>query len=289
VGQNVVILDGRRCEPGQERISVFDRGFLYGDAVFETLRTYGGRLFRLEAHLARLREGAARVFIDVPWPDALLQEEAEQAVAVGGFAESYLRVMVTRGEAGFGLAPDPSAIPRRLMLVRELAPPSVTFYATGARAVSYRAVRYTEAADLGVKISNYLIAVLAQRKAQQDNAQEALIVGPDGLVREGASSNLFWVERGQLFTPAAEGGVLAGITRAEVLRCAAESGLAVNLANASPGSLVCTDGVFVTSTLRELLPIVCLDGVSIGAGKPGPVWRKLWSCFRGHTGHVVAP
>jgi len=284
-----VWIDGAEVPAGSAAVSVFDRGFLYGDSVFETLRTYGGRPFAVAEHLARLAESARKVFIDVPVSLADLEGEIAQACAAPQAPELYLRLMITRGHGALGLDPGLATEPLRVLITTPLSPPPARVYDEGIGVVTYRVPRladHTEAS--GAKLGNYLVAVLATRKATAAGAKEALMVDSADRVLEGATSNVFWVDRaGTLGTPALDAGILGGITRQHVLSVAAELGRPVTLQTPSLAELSSADEVFISSSVRELVPVVSVDGRAIGHGRPGPVTRELLAAFRAHCLRVA--
>jgi branched-chain amino acid aminotransferase len=280
----LVVLDGQHCPPGEPRVSVFDRGFLYGDSVFETLRTYGGKAFALDEHLERLERSAERVFIPLPVPSAELAVEIDSAIQAAGNLESYVRVMLTRGQGPLGLDPALAERPLRVIIVQPLQPLPPELYERGIAACTYRTERVVDATSAqGAKIGNYLISVLAMRQARQHGADEALIVDGRGQILEGASSNVFAVELGKLVTPPVEAGILAGITRAHLLELAAQLGIVVELRPIELDTVHSVDELFISSSIRELLPVVRLDGRALGAGSPGPMFQRLLEAFRRHT------
>lgn len=277
----VVFIDGHRVSGADARVSVFDRGFLYGDSVFETIRTYGGKPFALDEHLARLRRSAELVFIPVPWDREQLRAEVLAAVAAFGEGECYIRLMVTRGQAEMGLDPGGAFEPLRVIIVGPLHPPSAQLYETGASAVTFRTLRPSDATVAeGAKIGNYLVAVLAMREARKVQANEALIVDREGRVVEGASSNVFVVSGGELITPPVESGILAGVTRSRAITAAEQQGLTVRYEIPAVEVVQNADELFVSSSIRELLPIVTLNGMPIGDGRVGPVTRRVREQFR---------
>ncbi len=280
----LVVLDGQYCPPAEPTVSVFDRGFLYGDSVFETLRTYGGKPFELEEHLRRLERSAELVFIPMPLSRAELAEELLAAIAAAGNQESYVRLMVTRGQGPLGLDPGLADRPRRVIIVQPLLPPPAEDYERGIAAISYRTERVADATSAqGAKIGNYLISVLAMRQARMVGASEALIVDGHGRLLEGASSNVFVVERGTLLTPPLEAGILPGITRAHLLQLADELAIPVELRAPQLSTAADADELFISSSIRELLPVVKLDGKQLGTGSPGPIYRRLLAAFRLRT------
>jgi branched-chain amino acid aminotransferase len=276
-----VWLDGVRVAPSEARVSVFDRGFLYGDSVFETIRTYGGRPFALREHVERLAWSAGRVFIDVPVTLDALCEEVERATHEAAYEESYLRLMLTRGVGAMGLDPGLSEHPLRVLIVAPLVSPPPEAYRDGVSVITFATQRVGDATGAaGAKVGNYLVVVLAMRQARQAGAVEALIVDHDGRVVEGSTSNVFVVRDQCLYTPSEADGILPGITRARVLTVARELGLPVVLGPLERERIEHADEVFISSSIRELLPVVRIDGRIVGAGTPGPVTRALHAAFR---------
>lgn len=284
----LVMLDGRVVPPEQASVSVFDRGFLYGDSVFETIRTYGGVPFALHEHVERLGRSAERVFISMPVPLAVIEAEVVEAVKRAGNPESYVRVMVTRGSGPLGLDSDQVENPMRVIIVAPLVPPPESAYQQGIAVISYRTRRAAEDTEaVGAKVGNYLVAVLAMREARRTGAAEALIVDGAGNVVEGASSNVFAVQGKTLVTPPEDAGILPGITRAHVIEVARELGVPVRLEPLPLASLAGADEVFVSSSIRELLPVVRVDGEPIGAGAPGPLTSRLHWAFRKKVNEIM--
>lgn len=277
----VVFIDGKACTGPEARVSVFDRGFLYGDSVFETIRTYGGQPFALDEHLGRLVRSAELVFIPMPCDLDQLAAEVGAAVAAAGNAESYIRVVITRGQGELGLDPNLAQLPLRVIIVGPLHAPKPEVYETGAGAITFRTLRPSDATVAeGAKIGNYLVAVLAMREAKKVNAVEALIVDRDGRVVEGASSNVFVVRGGELITPPLEAGILAGVTRARAIRAAEQLGLTVRYVAPTVEEVRDASELLISSSIRELMPIVTLDGAPIGSGRVGPVTARLRAQFR---------
>ncbi|WP_437647648.1 aminotransferase class IV [Sorangium sp. So ce362] len=318
----LVSIDGVIHRPEEAKVSVYDRGFLYGDSVFETIRTYGGEPFALEEHLARLERSAERIAIALPIPrDALAREvraliraasAPEGAGATAGAAgsagttgpaaplESYIRVMLTRGSGPLGLDPALAGAPLRVVLVEPLKPLPGALYREGISVITTRTQRAGDAAP-GAKISNYLESLLALREARAAGAHEALILDPSGHVVEGTTSNVFLVERRPparegaqeaghlLITPPREAGILVGITRANVIDVAGELGIPVCCEPVTMARLLAAEEVFITSSLREIVPVVRVDGHTLGAGLPGPKTRALHVAFRKKVGLGEAP
>jgi branched-chain amino acid aminotransferase len=263
-------------------VSVLDRGFLYGDSVFETIRTYGGKPYALGRHLERLERSAALVHIELPVSSAELAREIANGVEAAGNAESYIRVTITRGQGELGLDPTLAGKALRVVIVTELSPPRPEAYVEGVKVVTYRVRRASDSTlAAGAKIGNYLVSVLAVREAKANGGVEALIVDGDGRIVEGATSNVFFVEkRGRLVTPPEEVGILPGITRETLLGVAKSLGIDVDSRAPLLDELGSFNEAFVTSSIRELLPVVRIDDQIVGLGKPGPVFVRLLAGFR---------
>lgn len=282
-------IDGTIHPPEEAKVSVYDRGFLYGDSVFETIRTYGGEPFALADHMARLERSAARVGIAMPIPASAFAMEVRLAVRAARNPESYARAMLTRGSGPVGLDPALASAPFRVILVEPLVPPPVSAYHDGVKVVTVRTERAADAAHGGAKVGNYLASLLALEHAKRHGAHEALILDAAGRVIEGTTSNVFLVRGGDLVTPPEEAGILPGITRAHLLEVAAELRAAVRFSPITPDDLAAADEVFLTSSIREILPVVRVDDHVIGDGRPGRVTRALHAAFRTRVGVGADP
>jgi branched-chain amino acid aminotransferase len=280
----IAIINGRVSTPEEARISVYDRGFLYGDSIFETVRTYNGKAFALGDHLARLARSAERLFIELPAPLATIASEVEHGIERADNPESFARIMITRGTGPLGLDPALAHDPTRVILVEPFAPPPREAYENGIGAITYRTVRATDATPAaGAKVANYLTSVLAIREAQKQGASEAFIIDGRGCVLEGTTSNVFLVKDGQLVTAPEESGILSGITRAYLLSATQHLGIKVSIRDIREQELLEADELFISSTLREVLPVTRLDGRSVGTGRPGLLTRQIHQEFRKRT------
>jgi branched-chain amino acid aminotransferase len=282
-----VSIDGVITLPEAAKVSVYDRGFLYGDGVFETLRTYGGTPFAVDEHLARLSASARAIGIELPVPERNLSHEISAVLASAANPESSIRVMITRGQGPLGLDPSLATTPLRVILVEPLTPLPAVIYRDGVAAVTTHTERAADAAP-GAKVSNYLASMLALNRARGAGAHEALLLDKDGLILEGTTSNFFVVLGGELVTPDT-GPILAGITRAHVIEVAAKEGVAVRFRGLGRADLERASEAFLTSSLREIVPVVRVDDLRIGAGVPGPVTQRLHEAFRRSAGAPVSP
>ncbi len=280
----VVAIDGV-VEPGETaRISVLDRGFLYGDSVYEVVRTYRGRPFLLAEHLARLERSASLLGIPLPLAREAQGEEIERVLAAAQNAESYLRVIITRGNGPIGLDPALASSPTRVVIVTELKSLPAELYERGAAICLIPAGRSTASTiPQGAKSGNYLVNIMALGAARRRGAHEAVMLDAAGLITEGASSNVFVVQGGALHTPPLHAGILEGITRRKVIELARGAGIEVHERALAPADLTGADEVFLTSTLREILPVTVIDGAEVAGGRPGPVALKLRERYRALT------
>ncbi len=286
----VASIDGVILAPDDAKVSVYDRGFLYGDSVFETVRTYGGEPFALREHLERLARSAERVAIPLPVSLETLDADVRAAIRAAKNPESYARLMLSRGAGPLGLDPSLAVRPLRVILVEPLVLPAAESYRDGVAVVTVRTARAADAAH-GAKVGNYLASLLALREAKAAGAHEALVLDARGNVLEGTTSNVFLVTRPggpgtdpELWTPPDEAGILPGITRAHLLEVARAEGLTVRLVPIRPEDLAQADEVFLSSSLREVLPVVRVDGAPVGSGAPGEVTRRLHAAFRRRAG-----
>ena len=281
-------IDGTILPSEEARVSVYDRGFLYGDSVFETIRTYGGEPFALAEHLARLQRSADLVGISMPISAADFGMEIRKAIRAARNPESSARAMLTRGSGPLGLDPALAGAPLRVVLVEPLTPPAAALYRDGVSVITVRTARSADAAH-GAKVGNYLASLLALKLAKDAGAHEAIVLDATGQVIEGTTSNVFIVRGGVLLTPPLDTGALPGITRAHLLDVAAETGRAVRCEPLRPDDLTSADEVFLSSSIREIMPVVRVDDHPIGDGRPGPTTRALHAAFRARAGLAAEP
>lgn len=266
---------GAPVDPSEAKISVFDRGFLYGDSVYETMRTAGGRPIELERHLARLHRSAAGIGLSIPFADDMLGAAITQTHVAAGNTESYVRVIVTRGEGPLMLDPRKSEDPALVIVVQPLQVPTEAAYARGIAAVIVGTTKTQGAIDPAIKSGNYLGSILALRQAIAEGGEDAILCTATGDIAEGATSNVFFVVGGELRTPALAFGLLAGITRELVCELASELGLEVTQGRVTPDELRAADEVFLTSSVRGIMPVTKIDGRMIGTGTEGAVTHRV--------------
>jgi len=276
-----IYIDGRLYAREDARISVFDHGLLYGDGVFEGVRIYARRVFRLDAHLARLAASAHAIGLALPLDLAELAEAVRETVRANRQSDGYIRLVVTRGDGPLGLDPTTCARPRVIIIVADVAVYPAALYESGIRIVT-AATRQVPVAsvDPRIKSLNYLKNVLARLEAHAAGAAEALMLNGDGFVAECTADNVFAVRDGIVRTPPATEGALDGITRAVVRELAAASDLAFREERLARYDLFTADECFLSGTGAELVPVVALDGRPIADGRPGALTRRLTAGLR---------
>jgi branched-chain amino acid aminotransferase len=277
----LVNVDGKLGSEEDRLLSPLDQGFLFGASVYETVRTYGGKAFLLERHLARLRDSAKALGIALDVTDEELSARVEDTLVAAGNRESSIRIVVSAGVGAIdyhaGSAPRPTVV----VIVRPLPEYPESLYREGARAVVVPMMRATRGGlDPRIKSSNLLTNLMALREAQRQKAYEALMLNPEGEVAEGSMSNLFLVAKGVVRTPPISAGILEGITRELVIEVAREKGSRVEERGFKPEELLRADEVFITASARQIVPIVQVGMTRIGNGKPGPITRALMAAYQ---------
>jgi branched-chain amino acid aminotransferase len=277
-------VNGTVTPADEARVSVLDNGFTFGDSVYETLRTYGGRPFALDRHLRRLRRSAERIGIAVPTGDEQLASWLDALLARAANPESYIRLIVTRGVGDISYRFERVKGPTIVMAVKPYEPqPAGTFEEGVPVIVSTVRRNAPDALDPGIKSCNLLNNILAVREAQAAGAVEPVMLNQRGEVAEGASSNLFIVKGGTLRTPPLSAGILPGVTREILLELAPRLGIPAEEVTLQVADLRAADEAFLTSTLKEAAPIRTVDGKPVGSGRPGPVTLRLLQAFREHA------
>jgi branched-chain amino acid aminotransferase len=275
-----VWIDGRVVEAAEARIPVTDHGLLYGDGLFEGMRVYGGRVFRLDDHLARFATGAKALALELPGGIARVREIVLETVRAHGAPEAYIRLLATRGVGALGVDPTSCREPRILCLVDQVALYPQEKLRRGIDLVTVSLRRPPpDVLDPRVKSLNYLNNVLAKLEARQRGADEALLLNQQGQVAEAAVANVFVWRGGALATPPASDGALEGVTRRTILELAGTLGIPAFERTLGRFDLWAADEVFLTGSGAGVVPVRSLDGRAIGSGRPGPVYEKLRAAF----------
>jgi len=274
-------VNGEITPAAEARVSVLDNGFTFGDAVYETLRTYGGRPFHLDRHLERLRRSAGRLAIPLAAPESALARDLDLLLQRAGNSESYIRIIVTRGEGDISYRFDRVKGPTVVMVVKPLEAIPERSYTDGV-AVILSSVRRNppRALDPAIKSCNLLNNILAVQEAQKRGALEPILLNETGEVAEGASANVFMVKAGVVLTPPLDAGLLPGVTRQVVLELGRSLGVPMREEPVAVKDLLAADEAFLTSTLKEVAPIATIDTRPVGPGRPGPVTLRLLRALR---------
>ncbi|HKY33231.1 MAG TPA: aminotransferase class IV [Candidatus Polarisedimenticolia bacterium] len=274
-------VNGTISAVGEACIPVNDHGFLYGDSVYETVRTYGGRPFLVERHLERLSRSAAAIRLPLPWSFGHVRSEMDRTLArAPGAGERALRIMATRGPGPLGYDPALCPSPTLVILLRTLRPPAADQRERGLSAAIVPVRRNPiESLDPRIKSSNLLNNILAAQQAKDAGADEAILFNTAGHLAEGTNTNVFFVSDGTLRTPSLDCGLLSGVTREVVLELAAEAAIPAEEGRYGEQALRSAREIFLTSTTREIVPIAVLDGRAVGEGRRGPVTARLQSLF----------
>ena len=275
-----VYINGTFFDKEDARISVFDHGLLYGDGVFEGLRSYCGKVFRLHEHLERLFESARAIHLQIPMAIDSLADAVNEALKVNGIDDGYVRLVVTRGVGTLGLDPAQTSDPQVIIIADRITLYPEEFYTNGLKIVTVSTVRNHPAAlNPRIKSLNYLNNILAKIEGKQAGCIEALMLNHKGEVAECTGDNIFLVRRGILLTPPRDAGILDGITRQAVCELAVESGLEVQEIPLTRHDVFIADECFLTGTAAEVIPVIEVDSRMIGDGRPGAITQDLIKQF----------
>lgn len=279
-----IYIDGKFYGERDARVSVFDHGLLYGDGVFEGIRAYNGRVFKLKEHIDRLFSSAHAIQLEIPRSHAELCRATVETIRANKLRDAYVRLVVTRGVGTLGLNPRSCKNPSVIIIAGKIQVYPAALYARGMDIVTVPTVRNLHSAvNPAIKSLNYLNNILAKIEANNAGVEEAVLLNAEGYVAECTADNLFIVKNGALFTPPLSAGALYGITRATVMELAEQAGVEVSEPNLTRYDLFNADECFVTGTGAEIMPVVKIDGRVIGSGKPGPLTKKLVEAYHALT------
>jgi branched-chain amino acid aminotransferase len=275
-----VFLNGSLVPKGEAKISIDDRGLLFGDGIFETMRSYGGMVFRLDKHLTRLFDSLAIIHLSIPYQKGDLAQVIYTTLKANQLEEAYIRLTVTRGEGGRGVDLPEKSFPTIIIVTRAFVPYPNHGYREGLKTGISGIKQNLSSPVTRIKSLNFLPNILARIEAKQKGLDEAILLNTDGFVSEGTVSNLFIVRHGMLITPDRESGILPGVTREAVIELASKEGITVEEKKVRLSELMEADESFLTNTLMEIMPVSEIDGRKIGKGKPGPVTRNLMEWYK---------
>jgi len=285
-----IYLDNRFVKESDALVSVFDHGFLYGDGIYETVRSYGSRIFMQDQHLARLRRSAVAIGLKIPdrdWP-TLLRESMERNEVGNERTDAYIRITISRGSGDIGLDPALCPHPTIVIITKPLKPPSAEQYQEGVSLIVAKTRRNLPSAlDPQIKATNFLNNILAKREALAVGAFDSVLLNWESHLTECTVSNLFFVRANRLCTPALSCGILDGITRGIILTLARQEQIPIEEGKFTNKDLSHADECFLSNTTMEVMPATILDGRPIGAGKPGPLTQKLLRLFVAHRTRFV--
>jgi len=276
-----VYISGKLYDKEDAKISVYDHGLLYGDGVFEGIRSYGGRVFRLDRHLDRLWNSAKAIWLQIPITKEQMGAAIYDTLELNGIKDGYIRVVVTRGVGTLGLDPNRCSNPEVIVITDFISLYPEELYQKGLEIITVNTQRNHPAAlSPRIKSLNYLNNILAKIEGLQAGCIEALMLNHKGEVAECTGDNLFVVRGGRLLTPPNDAGILEGITREAVIELAGQSGIDVREVPLTKHDVYIADECFLTGTAAEVVPVVKVDSRPIGDGTPGPITRDLMERFR---------
>ncbi len=288
-----IYIDGKFYDEKNAKISVFDHGLLYGDGIFEGIRAYNGRVFRLKEHIDRLFYSAKSILLAIPLSHAAMMEAVLATCRRCKIRDGYIRLVVTRGVGGLGLNPKKCRAPSVIIIADRIQLYPQEYYERGLDLITVPTTRNLHSAlNPAIKSLNYLNNILAKIEANNGGCEEAIMLNAEGYVAECTGDNIFAVKEGRMFTPPLSAGALYGITRAVVIDMAKEASIEVSEPNLTRYDLFNADECFLSGTGAELIPVVKIDGRVIGTGKPGPVTRSLVQKYKALTqvsGEAIYP
>lgn len=277
----LIFMNGHMVPEEEARVSVFDHGYLYGDGVFEGIRAYNGRVFRLEEHIERLFESAHSILLAIPYDRAEMVDAVVQTIRANNLRDAYIRVVVSRGAGDLGLDPRKCKQPQVVIIADRITLYPDELYEKGLKVITVATRRNIAGAlDPKIKSLNYLNNILVKAEANQAGVMEALMLTGEGFVTEGSGDNIFIYRRETLVTPPPYLGILEGITRAVVLELARREGIPVQETPFTRHDVYVADECFLTGTAAEVIPVIEVDSRTVGDGKPGPATRLLMKMFR---------
>ena len=279
-----IYIDGKYFDEKSAKISVLDHGLLYGDGIFEGIRAYHGRVFRLKEHIDRLFYSAKAILLNIPRSHAEMMQAVVETCRRNRLRNGYVRLVVTRGPGGLGLNPRGCKAPSVIIIADKIQLYPAELYERGLDIITVPTTRNLHSAlNPAIKSLNYLNNILAKIEANNGGCEEAIMLNSEGYVAECTGDNVFIIKAGQMCTPPLSAGALYGITRSVVMDMAREASIPVSEPNLTRYDLFNADECFLTGTGAELISVVKIDGRVIGAGKPGPVTKSLVQRYRALT------
>lgn len=280
----LIYINGEFFPREEAKVSVFDHGYLYGDGVFEGIRAYNGRVFKLREHMIRLYESAKSILLKIPLDMEKLEKDVLETVSCNKLKDAYIRIVVSRGVGDLGLDPQNCSNPTIIIIASKISIYPRELYEEGLRVVTVATRRnIPDALDPKIKSLNYLNNILVKIEANQAGVLEAVMFNRSGYITEGSGDNIFIVRKGQLITPPSYLGALEGITRETVMELAVEKGYTVLERPFTRHDLYVSSECFLTGTAAEVIPVINVDGREIGDGKPGKITCSLMHAFKDYV------
>jgi branched-chain amino acid aminotransferase len=277
-----VSIGGKLYDKADAKISVYDHGLLYGDGVFEGIRSYAGHVFRLEEHVDRLYDSAKAIHLRIPISKAEMAKSVHDTLAANGLKDAYIRLVVTRGAGSLGLDPRKTTDPQIIVITDSISLYPEELYEHGLKIITAGTMRnHPSALNPRIKSLNYLNSIMAKIEATNAGCLEALMLNHKGEVSECTGDNIFVVRNGEVHTPSIDAGILEGITRGAVIEIAKALKIPVFERTMDRYDVYTADECFLTGTAAEVIPVVECDARPIGEGKPGPITHKIHKAF--HT------
>jgi len=278
--EQYVHINGTLIPRDQARVSVFDHGLLYGNGLFETIRAYRGKIFRLEQHLNRLFRSMEFLHYPRAFTPVSVEKAIYETIEANRTPDAAIRVTVTRGEGDPVPNPDTCGAPTVIIIIRKYVPPSPALYSHGYSATIARQRHSAQVPAIAMKTCSYVNTIIARTEAKESGCNEGIIVNTEGFITECTVSNIFMVRGSRLETPSRGTGLLPGVTREAVLELAPTGQLQPEEGTFTPEQLLSADEAFVTNSLIEIMPLVKVDGHAIGTGTPGPATGNLMEAYR---------
>jgi branched-chain amino acid aminotransferase len=276
-----IYINGKYFSKEDAKISVYDHGLLYGDGVFEGMRTYSNKVFRLVEHIDRLYESARAILLTIPMSKQEMIDAVKKTVELSGLSDSYIRLVVTRGSGSLGLDPNRTSDPQVIIIVDLIALYDRKYYDEGLKIITASTIRNHPAAlSPRIKSLNYLNNIMAKLEGLQAGCMEAIMLNHKGEVAECTGDNIFIVKKGQLLTPSADSGILEGITRNAIIELANTLKIPARETTLTRHDLLVADECFLTGSAAEVIPVVSIDSRPIGDGTVGPTTKQLMIEFK---------
>lgn len=276
-----IYINGTYYDKENAKISVYDHGLLYGDGVFEGMRAYSGKVFKLREHMDRLYESARAICLQIPISKSQLENDVNATLQKNGLTDAYIRLVVTRGAGSLGLDPNRTSDPQVIIIADHIALYPAEFYEKGLKIITASTIRNHPAAlSPRIKSLNYLNNIMAKIEGLQAGCVEAVMLNHKGEVAECTGDNIFIIKRGTLLTPPKDAGILEGITRNAILELAGKLNIPAHEQTMTRHDLLVADECFLTGSAAEVIPVVSIDSRTIGDGQVGPVTTRLIAEFK---------